>query len=252
MWWRRTQLAWHVLHKEKARLLVALIGIAFANLLILMQLGFKGALFYSCGRVHRSFEGDLCLVNPNFETLIAPQSYSRRLLYRCLAAPEVVEVQPVKVNLCPWRNPATGRARSIQVVGFDPSHPMFKDPEVKAQANTLKSLGNVLFDRLGRPEFGPIEARFRESGYVETEVNRKRVKVSGLFSMGASFAADGCILTSEETFRTLFVETQRDEIEFGFLFLRPGVDPEPLVPRLQKLVGDSARIITRAQLEELE
>lgn len=251
-WFRRTQLAWHVLRKEKARLLVALIGISFANMLIFMQLGFKEALFYSCGRVHRSFKGDLALVNPDFETLIAPQSFHRELLYRCLAAPEVSEVHAVKVGLLPWRNPETGRGRSIQIVAFDPSYPMFNDPEVEAQAHRLSALGNVLFDRLSRPEFGAIEKNFLSHPPVVTEVNRKHVEVAGLFSMGASFASDGCIITSESTFARLFPDRQASDIDFGFLFLKPGVQPEALVPSLQKLVGPAARVVTRAQLEKLE
>lgn len=251
-WFRRTQLAWYVLRREKARLLVALVGISFANLLIFMQLGFKEALFFSCGRVHRSFKGDLALVNPDFETLIAPQSLHRELLYRCLAAPEVREVHAVRVGLLPWRNPETGRGRSIQIVAFDPSFPMFNDPEVEAQAHTLTSLGNVLFDRLSRPEFGPIEKQFLSHPPVVTEVNRKHVEVSGLFSMGASFAADGCILTSESTFRRLFPDSDRADIEFGFVFLKPGAQPEQVQASLQQLLGGAARVVTRQQLASME
>lgn len=51
---RRTFLAWLVLRKEPVRLAVALLGIAFANLLMFMQLGFKGALFFSTSRLQQS------------------------------------------------------------------------------------------------------------------------------------------------------------------------------------------------------
>jgi len=251
-WFRRTQLAWHVLQREKARLLVALVGISFANLLIFMQLGFKEALFFSCGRVHRSFKGDLALVNPDFETLIAPQSFHRELLYRCLAAAEVSQVRSVRVGLLPWRNPKTGRGRSIQIVAFDPSFPMFNDPEVAAQAHTLTSLGNVLFDRLSRPEFGPIEKEFLAHPPVVTEVNRKHVEVSGLFSMGASFASDGCMLTSESTFARLFPDRNQADIEFGFVFLKPGANPEQVQASLQQLVGQAARVVSRQRLASVE
>jgi len=251
-WLRRTQLAWHILRREKARLLVALVGISFANMLIFMQLGFKEALFYSCGRPHRSFRGDLALVNPDFETLIAPQSIHRELLFRCLAAPQVEAVHSVKVGLLPWRNPQTGRGRSIQIIAFDPSFPMVNDPEVLEKAYTLSSLGNVLFDRLSRPEFGPIEKEFLAHGSVVTEVNRKHVEVSGLFSMGASFASDGCMLTSETTFARLFPDRHSGDIDFGFVFLKAGVNADSMVAPLQKLIGRGARVVTRQQLESLE
>ncbi|MBT9588843.1 FtsX-like permease family protein [bacterium] len=249
MWFSRTQLAWHVLHKEKVRLFVAVLGISFANLLIFMQLGFCGALFYSCGTLYRSFYGDLCLVNPHYETLIQPLSFKRELMYRCQAYPEVARVQGVNVGLTGWRNPETGKMRSIQVAGYDPGYPALR--AVGSQGDSLKILGNVLFDRLGRPEFGPIEAMFAK-GPVFTEVNRKRVQVSGLFSLGASFAADGCMVTSDETFRMIFTDSRRDEIEFGFLFLKPGSQPEEIQPKLQAMIGTAARVLTRAQLEKLE
>jgi putative ABC transport system permease protein len=249
MWFSRTQLAWHVLRKEKVRLFVAVMGISFANLLIFMQLGFSGALFYSCGTLYRSFYGDLCLVNPNFETLIQPLSFKRELLYRCQAYPEVVRVQGIKVGLTGWRNPETGKTRTIQVAGYDPSYNALR--AVGERGESLKILGNVLFDRLGRPEFGPIESLLAR-GPVVTEVNRKQVSVSGLFELGASFAADGCMVTSEETFRMIFTDSRREEVEFGFLFLKPDCQPEEMLPKLQALIGPAARVLTRAQLEELE
>ena len=92
-WFFRTQLAFNMLRREKARLFVALVGIIFADLLIFMQLGFKGALFLSCGTLHRSFKGDLCLVHPYYQTLIVPQTISRDYLNRCLANDKVAANQ---------------------------------------------------------------------------------------------------------------------------------------------------------------
>lgn len=248
-WFRRTQLAWHVLRKEKVRLMVALLGISFANLLIFMQMGFRGALFYSCGTLYRSFYGDLFLVNPHFETLIQPLSFHRELLYRCQAFPEVERVQGIKVGITGWQNPETRRTRSIQVAAFDPSQPAIRGTE--SQADSLKLLGNVLFDRLGRPEFGPIEQLLKK-GPVITEVHRKRVQATGVISLGASFAADGCMVTSEETFLMIFPEREKEEIEFGLIFLREGQNPSALRDRLQSMIGPAARVLTRAELEKLE
>jgi putative ABC transport system permease protein len=250
-WFRRTQLAWHVLHKGKVRLLVALVGICFADMLILMQLGFKGALFYSCGVIHRSLRGDLCLASPHFETLVSPQSFRRELLYRCRALPEVRGVHGVKLGLQPWRNPETGRKRNIQVIGFEPSSPIFNNSEVIAQASKLKSLRAVLFDRLGRPEFGDIP-KLLKKGPVVTEVYRRQVQVAGLFSLGASFAADGNMICSEQTFTTIFPDSKREEVEMGLIFLRAGSDIGKVQKQLQAMMGDAVVVLSRQQLEMLE
>lgn len=243
-WFRRTQLAWHVLRREPVRLFVAVLGITFANMLIFMQLGFSGALFYSCGTLHRSFYGDLCLVNPHFETLIQPLQFKREVLYRCRALPEVAEVQGVRVGLTGWRNPQTGKTRSIQVAAYDPGQPAMRvGPH---QNESLKLLGNVLFDRLSRPEFGLIQVG------TTTEVNRRRVQVSGLFELGASFASDGCMICSEETFRMIFPDSRREEIEFGFVTLKNPADTLIVQAQLQSLLGPNIRVLTRPQLEKLE
>ncbi len=42
---RRTPLGWLQLKREKGRLVVALAGIAFADVLMFMQLGFQNALY---------------------------------------------------------------------------------------------------------------------------------------------------------------------------------------------------------------
>lgn len=181
--------------------------------------------------------------------MISPQSLSRDQLFRCLAEPAVLRVQPVHLTLTPWRNPENGRTRSIQVLGFDPTYPILKDPELADHADQLKQLGAVLFDRLSRPEFGPVEALRARAGRLETEVNRKHVDVVGFYSMGASFAADGGILTSEQTFRKITPEVKRDEIEFGLIFLKPGADPTQVRLNLQKLLGDPVSVLTRRELE---
>ena len=51
-------LAWLQLTREKLRLLVAVAGVAFAVILIFMQLGFRKALFDSSARFHEALAGD--------------------------------------------------------------------------------------------------------------------------------------------------------------------------------------------------
>lgn len=248
-WFRRTQLAWHVLHKEKVRLLVAVLGITFANMLIFMQLGFRGALFYSCGTLYRNLYGELFLVHPFQETMIQPLAFHREALYRCQAFAEVEQVQPVRVGLSGWRNPVTGKVRTIQVAAYDPGRCAMRGQET--QCRELKVLGKVLFDRLGRPEFGPIEDLLRQ-GPVVTEVHRSRVEVAGTFNLGASFAADGCLVCSLQTFHQIFPEARAEECEFGLIRLRPGTSPQELQPRLQAFLGPDVRVLTRDQLDRLE
>ena len=117
-------LAWLQLSREKLRLLVALAGVAFAVVLILMQLGFREALFDSSVRFHRAMIYDIALISPRTQFIVQPENFSRRRLQQVRGIPGVAGVKPVYVSQTIWRNPArTDQTRSIYIMGFDPSDP---------------------------------------------------------------------------------------------------------------------------------
>ena len=63
----------------------------------------------------------------------------------------------------------------------------------------------MLFDQAGRPEYGEI-AKLMQKSPVTVQINNKEAQVAGLFTLGASFAADGNVMTSDSTFLNLFRE----------------------------------------------
>ena len=98
---KRIPLAWLQLKKEKTRLVVALAGIAFADMLMFVQLGLLDALFDSATRPHRTLEADLVLINPQFQSLFSVQSFSRERLHQTLAYEGVKSVRPLYINIAP-------------------------------------------------------------------------------------------------------------------------------------------------------
>jgi putative ABC transport system permease protein len=200
---RRIPLAWLLLTRQPARLAVALAGIAFAGILMFMQLGFRDGLFDASVTIHKQFDADLVLISPRTMSSIAMAGFPQRRLVQAMADPDVAGITPVHWNLLLWRNPQTRLTRSILTLGFEPADPLFRDPALREKAQSLTQAGRVLFDEQSRPEFGPVATWFREGRTVETEVAGKRVRVSGLVSLGPSFGADGNMLTSRETYLRL-------------------------------------------------
>ena len=92
---RKTPLAWRQLMKEKTRLLVAVAGITFADMLIFIQMGFESALFDSAIKPHRNLQADLVLINPQFQTLFSVKSFSRERLYQALSYEGVKSVSSI-------------------------------------------------------------------------------------------------------------------------------------------------------------
>ncbi|MEB3218722.1 MAG: ABC transporter permease DevC [Nostocales cyanobacterium 94392] len=249
---RRTPLAWLQLKKEKTRLAVALAGIAFADMLMFVQLGLLDALFDSATKPHQTLQADLVLINPQFQTLISVQSFSRERLQQTLAYEGVESVRPLYVNTAQWRNPETRINRAILVWGIDPVNPPFDFPEVNQNLDELKQLNKVIFDRASRPEYGPIADFIEQKGNVEALVNQQTIQAVGLFQMGASFGADGNIITSDSTFLKLFPERQVNQIEVGLINLSKNADVEKIQSLLKANLPNDVRVLTPQEFAQTE
>ena len=249
---RRIPLSWMLLTRQPVRLLVALAGISFAGILMFMQLGFRDGLFDASVTVHRLFDADLVLISPRSASSVRMAGFPRRRLIQTLADPSVEGVTPVHWGLMLWRNPETRRNRAILALGFNPDDPFFLDPGLAEQTGVLKQKGRILFDRLSRPEFGPIADWYNEGKVVETEISGNRVRVEGLVSLGTSFGADGNLLTSTETFLDLMPQKSPGGIEVGLIRLTPGTNPDLAVERLQQRLPDDVTVLTKQGFIDFE
>ena len=243
---RRIPLAWLLLTRQPVRLAVALAGIAFAGILMFMQLGFRDGLFDASVTIHRLFDTDLVLISPRSSSSVSMAGFPRRRLVQAMADPDVEGITPVHWNLLLWRNPDTKATRSILTLGFEPADPLFTDPSLAPKAKLLQDRGRVLFDELSRPEFGPVAEWFRGGRTVESEINGKKVRVAGLVGLGTSFGADGNLLTSQETYLQLLPNTPPGSIEVGLIRLRAGADADAVVKRLQRDLPDDVSVLTKA------
>ena len=242
---RRIPLAWLLLTRQPVRLAVALAGIAFAGILMFMQLGFRDGLFDASVTIHRLFDTDLVLISPRSSSSVSMAGFPRRRLVQAMADPDVEGVTPVHWNLLLWRNPDTKATRSILTLGFEPADPLFTDPSLAPKAKLLQDRGRVLFDELSRPEFGPVAEWFRSGRTVESEINGKKVRVAGLVGLGTSFGADGNLLTSQETYLQLLPNTPPGSIEVGLIRLRAGADADAVVERLKRDLPDDVNVLTK-------
>ncbi|MBE8999390.1 FtsX-like permease family protein [Nostoc sp. LEGE 12447] len=249
---RKTPLAWRQLMKEKNRLAIAVAGIAFADILMFIQLGFESALFDAAVKPHRNLQADLVLINPQFQTLFSVKNFSRERLYQTLGYEGVQSVNSVYISTGQWRNPETRLERAILVWGVDPTQSPFKSPEIKQNQDQLKQLYQVIFDQAGRPEYGAVADIWKKTGKFDTELNSKAVFVKGLFTDGASFAADGNVITSDSTFLQLFPERKPDRIEVGLITLKPNADPEKVRSQLVNGLPKDVRVLTPEEFAKVE
>jgi len=248
----RLPLGWLQLKHKPLRLIVALSGIAFAVLLIMMQLGFRSALFESAVRFHERFEYDIALFSPDSVFIVRPQPFSIRRLYQSLGFEGVEDVTPVYIFPSVWKNPWNNQRRSIQTIGFNPDEPVLKTPGFLAAKSLLRQQDAVIFDRGSRPEFGPVGQTFDSGQAVVTEINDREIEVVGLFRMGTSFGIDGTVITSDDNWLRLFPDRSRNEIQLGLIRLQDGTDSGRIRDELAEYLPDDVLVMTKQQFVQRE
>ena len=249
---RQLLLAWRQLVHQKGRLAVALCGVCFANVLMFMQFGFADALFDSATIVQSRLRADLVVLNPQTTSLYMSQGFSRRLLYRLRAHPDVEAAHPLYVGAAPWKNPWTGKPRVIFVLGIDLLDDTLELPGLAENQANLRQGDTCLFDELSRQEFGPVVERLDAGEAVEAEVNRRRLRVVGRMRLGASFAADGNIVLSQANFLRLFPERKAGVVDVGLLRLKEGADVERMTKEIAELAGGDLRVMSAREFLAFE
>ena len=214
---RRTPLGWLQLKHDPGRLLVALAGIAFADVLMFMQLGFQNALYDSNTRVDRAMLADVIIYSPKALNLQNLSTFSRRRLLQAMDIPGVQTASGLYINSLTWRNPQTRLSATVQVLGFDPDIPAFNLPEVNQQLDKIKLPDVVLFDRGARGKYAEAIASIDRGQTVTTEVDKRTLTIGGLFKLGASFGADASLMTSDQTFLRLFPRRDAASVSLGLI-----------------------------------
>lgn len=253
-WQRRIPLAWCLLTRQPGRLLVALAGICFAGMLMFLQLGFRDALFDASITVHRLFNADVVLISSTSSSSISMEPFPKRRLFQAASWPEVESIAPVRWGLLVWKNPETGSPRGILSVGFDPDDDILSLEGLAEQKKTLQLDRRVLYDRLSRSEFGPVENWLKAGQSVTAEVNNIQVQVDGLVELGVSFGADGKLLTSNRTFNQLrgSADGSSKSIELGLIRLAPGADPKAVATAMKNALPNDVQVFTKPEFLEFE
>ncbi len=250
----KTPLAWVQLVHEKSRFLAALAGIAFADLLMFMQLGFQLSIYYSQSEIHRRIKGDIVLISAKTVSLQSMKSFSWRRLYQASSIEQVASVKPLYLSTIPdWKDPETGRSRIMLVVGFDPEQPVLDLPEINQYLEALKAPDVFLFDHVSRGDFvEKVAAKIETEKSVITEAGGRQINLIGLFTLGAMPVADGNLITSDLNFVRLFRGRKLSEIDVGVISLKPGADSAQVINQLKTILPKDVRVLSKEDYIEFE
>jgi putative ABC transport system permease protein len=250
---RRTPLGWLQLTHHKSRFAVAIAGVAFADILIFLQLGFQGALFNSATRLHKTIDADVIIYSPQALNLTAMSTFPRRRLYQAMDVTGVQSADPMYVSPITWKNPQTHEKKSLLIIGFNPDRPAFNFPEVNQQIDRIKQPDTLLFDSKARGTYDQVIADVRAGKTVTTEIERRTIAVGGLFKLGSSFGADGHLMTSQENYLRVLPRQSQRNVNIGLLKVKPGYNSSQVAATLTAYLPQSdVRVVTKAGFIEFE
>lgn len=253
-------LAWRNLMHDKRRFAVSLTGIAFAVVLMFVELGFWNAMLDAAVGLLTQCNADIVIVSKSTYTLAIREAFPSQRLVQVHHVPEVKAAFPLyfETSLSLWRDtdnrdPDQPRTHPIRVIAFDPEYQAFKLPEITSQQHLLRQHNPVpvLMDRRSKEHYGKHDAP------LERELSQQQVAVVGNFNLGADFITDGNIIMSAANFARFFPDPQAPlstlaMAHLGLVQLTEGADPQKVKQALRRMLPDDVQVFTMAEFIQEE
>ncbi len=230
---RRLPIGWLQLVHNRGRFAAALAGVAFANILVFMQLGFLGALIDSIAKPYASFAAPIVLSASDANTLQDGSPIPRQRMFQALATPGVAGATSLYVQKLDWKQ-ADGTERALDVFGIDPAADAFRMPEVAAARAELALTDTALLDRKTRNVDAAVLERLARGEPYSFEVNGREITVVGTYEIGGGFAGDGSLIVSDQTFLRLFPMRHAGAPNYILVDAAPGERAASVVERLRE------------------
>jgi putative ABC transport system permease protein len=232
---RRLPIGWLQLKHNRARLMAALAGVAFANILIFMQLGFMSALVTSIGLPYAQMNADIMISASDMNTLADASPLPRQRMFQALAVPGVASAAPLYYAKLDWKQP-DGTIRTLDTFGIDPSAVTFNNVEVNAARSLLTLTDHGIIDRGTRNVPKDVFAAIDAGKPLSFEAKDRALTIPRTFTIGGGFSADGYLIVSDQTFFKLFPQRSPGAPNHVFVKLTPGADSKLVVNELRRVL----------------
>jgi putative ABC transport system permease protein len=255
----RVPLAWLNLAHDKRRLIIRVLGVAFAVFLMFAELGFYNALLDASVELIQQFNGELILVSKARYTLVIKEQFTTRRLAQARQAPGVRAAYAVYLEYSTsfWKDTGASEkerpsSTPIRVIAFDPDQPVLANSDVNAHRPDLKILFNILLDRKSKqPIYGHVEKG------INRELSQHTVHVAETFQLGTDFASDGSVIMSDLTYAHLFPNELTPDAtlslaDIGVLRVERGADVETVRRAVQETLPDDVNVFTKDEYIDKE
>jgi putative ABC transport system permease protein len=234
----RMPIGWLQLVSNKLRFAAAATGVAFACILVFVQLGMMGSFSEAVRISYRALKADIMISASDANGLTDGSNVARRRLFQALAVQGVKEAVPIFIGKTAWLRD-DGSRLELTAIGLDPTHESFMGPALQ-NIDVLKLANHVLLDQRTR---GLNPERLKDvtpSNPLMIETNGQKVAIAGTISLGGGFAGDGYVIVSDQTFMRLFPARSSGSPNHILLNIESGEDARVVSERISKTLSSNS------------
>ena len=232
----RLPIGWLQLTHNRTRFAAALAGVAFANVLVFVQLGIMNSMGAATLRPYDFFQADIMISAGDANALADGGNVARQWLLQAMADPDVTDGMGLFLANVPWDR--GDKDISLTTFGVDPAKPGFINPAISGDLNLLQVQDAAILDRLARGLGKDEAAAIRPQTPLSFESQGRTLTAYATFAGGGGFGGDGYMLVSDQTFLSQFPARSSAAPDHILLQLRPGADVQAVVTRLKTLISD--------------
>ena len=184
------RLAWRNLTRDCIRLAVAVIGVGFAVLLMMVQSGLLIGFAITSSSLIDKAQADLWIVPRGAKDVDQAGQMLERQKYRVLGTQGVSSVDSLVVRFADWKRP-DGGTQSVIVVGIETVEPALRPWNfIQGSTDNLSSANAIVIDELYSRKLGV--SRLGET----VEIMNRRARVVGITSRIRTFTQSPYVFTS--------------------------------------------------------
>lgn len=232
----RLPIGWLQLTHNRTRFAAALAGVAFANVLVFVQLGIMNSMGAATLRPYDFFQADIMISAGDASTLTDGGNVARQWLLQALGDPDVAAGMGLFIANVPWDRGE--KDISLTTFGVDPIKTEFQSQDIASDLNLLQVRDAAILDRLARGLAKDEAASIRPQTPLSFETQGRTITAYATFSGGGGFGGDGYMLVSDQTFLSLFPTRSSSAPDHILLNLRPGAETGDVIARLKTLISD--------------
>jgi len=248
----RLPIGWLQLTHSRTRFAAALAGVAFANVLVFVQLGIMNSMATATLKPYEFFQADIMISAADANSMTEGGNVARQWLFQALADPDVTGGTSLFVGNVSWAR--TTKTLSLTTYGIDPSLPAFLSPAMARKTGTLQLSNAGILDMFSRGLPREEAAAIRPQTPTSFEVSGTTLTLYDTFQGGGGFGGDGFMMVSDQTFFSLFPARSSAAPDHILLQIARGANPDVVAARLRELISDKTlriRSYTQAAAEDL-